>query len=192
MHLAFQIEDNGRTAPMPKSLREIGDICDIPDQQLLRRLLEEHTFSIHTQSKEVEDKHVLAYYVPRWLRGFFFDPNRSRRFYSTSWIIAKCFEAAVENLLPNGGFVRLLPFFVPAINDEINFHDIVVRDITVDGISDATRFLEHVRYGSNRNDLLHFLGNLCEIHWLDIYTRDHASRCLANDIVHWLCTTLVG
>jgi len=177
------------------SLRKIGDICNIPDRRLLKRFIEEHAFLIHTRPNRVEDKHVSAYYVPRWLRGFFFDPNRSKCSYSTSWIIAKCFEHAIEEYLrPDSHLPALLPFFVPARLgiDEFSFSDIVVRGIAVDGISDATRFLEYVRYGSDRNHLLRFLRNLSEIHWLDIYTAGWAHTDLANDIVHWVCTTLVS
>ena len=193
MHLAFQMEDTRHATP---SLREIGDICNIPDRQLLKRFVEEHAFLIHTRPKKVEDKHVSGYYVPRWLRGFFFDPNRFRYSYPASWIITKCFEHSIEEYLPSGShFYPLLPFFVPARLgfENMSFGDIVARGIAVDGISDASRFLEHVRNGSNRNDLLRFLRNLSEIHWLDIYTGRHLGhKYLANDIVHWVCTTLVS
>jgi len=166
-------------------LREIGNICNIPDRHVVKRFVEEHAFLIHTRPKDVEDKCVLGYYVPHWLRGFFFDPNRSRCSYSTSWIIVKCFKNAIEQYLrPDSDFYPLLPFFAPARYDEISFGDIVVRDIAVDGISDASRFLEHVRNGPDRNDLLRFLGHLSKIHWLDIYTRGWARRYLTNDIVH--------
>jgi hypothetical protein len=190
MHLAFQLGDDSEAPP----LWEIGDICNIPDRQLLKRSVEEHAFLIHTRPKKVQDKCVLGYYVPRWLHGFFCDPNRSRCSHSASWNIAKCFEHAIEEYLqPDCRFYPIIPFFVPARlgRDEFCFGEIV-RGIAVDGISDATRFLEHVRYGSDRNDLLHFLGNLSEIHWLNIYTRDCPGIHLANDIVHWVCTTLVG
>jgi hypothetical protein len=189
------MENSAIMTPKPRSLREIAKICNIPDRQLLKRFIEEHTFLIHTRPKKVEGKHVSAYYVPRWLRGFFFDLNRSRCFYSTSWIIRKCFHAIEESLQPasDSGF-ELLPFFVPTtLCHEIICGDIVIRDIAVNGISDASRFLEHVRNGSDRNHLLRFLGNLSEIHWLDIYTTGGAAaRDLVNEIVHWAYTTLVG
>ena len=182
-----------RSGPEPQSLQEIGNICNISDRQLLKRFVEEHTFLIHTQPEKVEDRHVLAYYVPRWLRDFFFDPTRSRCFYSTSWIITKCFERIIEECLqPDCSRNGLSPFFMPTGYDEVSFGDIVVRDIAADGISYASRFLEHVRYGSDRDHLLRFLGNLSEIHWFDIYTKHLSIRYLANGIVHWVCTTLVS
>jgi hypothetical protein len=196
MHLAFEMMEDDDMCPEPRSLQEIAEICDILDRQLLKRFVEEHTSLIYARPQMVEGgKHVSAYYVPRWLRGFFFDPNRSRYFYSTSWIISKCFHAIEEYLQSNSDFDESdtrLPFFVPTKYREMSFGDIVVLNIAVNGISDASRFLEHVRNGSDRNHLLRFLGNLSEIHWLDIYTSDDARKELANEIVHWLCTTLVG
>jgi len=193
MHLVFQMEDGGYEIPRSTSLREIGNICNIPDRQLLKRFVEERTFLIHTQPQKVEDKRVLEYYVPRLLRGYFFDPNRSRCSYSTSWIIAKWFEHAIEEYLqPDSHFPLLFSFFAPAKYVQLSIGDIVFRDIAVDGISDASRFLEHVRNGSARNDLLRFLGNLSDIHWFDIYTGGFAQIYLANEIVYWVCTTLVS
>jgi hypothetical protein len=195
MHLALQIEHDGGAFPESKPLQEIGNICNILDRQLLKRFIEELTLLVHAQPMKVKDRHVLGYYVPRWLRGFFFDPNRSRRSYSTSWIIGKCFEHVIEeHLQPDSEFYTLSPFFVPERlgGGRLSFGDIVVRDIAVDGISDASRFLERVRNGSARNDLLRFLGNLSEIHWLDVYTGRWAQIQLANEIVHWVCTTLVS
>ena len=83
---------------------------------------------------------------------------------------------------------------MPATHEEFALGDIVIRDIAVNGISDASRFLEHVGNGSDRNHLLRFLGNLSEIDWLDIYTSKSrwGLRRLTNNIVHWVCTTLVG
>jgi hypothetical protein len=197
MHFAMEMREDLDTVghnSERRSLWEIAKICNIPDRQLLKRFVEEHTFLIHTRPKKVEGKHVSAYYVPRWLRGFFCDPNRSRCFYSTSWIITKCFHTIEEYLGPDRVYHSLVPFFVPTKYREISFAsgDIVVPDIAVHGISDATCFLEHVRNGSDRNHLLRFLGKLSEIHWLDIYSESWAHRRLANEIVHWVCTTLVG
>ena len=192
MHLAFRLDGFSYRA---SSLWEIGSICNILDRQLLKRFVEEHAFLILTRPKEVEHKYVLGYYIPRWLHGFFCNPRRSQCSYSASWVIAKCFEHAIEEYLrPDSHVYPVIPFFVPARlgRDEISFGDIVVRGIAIDAISDATRFLEHVRYGSDRNDLLRFLGNLSEIHWLNIYSRECPGIDLANDIVHWVCTTLVG
>jgi hypothetical protein len=78
-HLAFEIDD------MLRSLREIGNICNTPDQQRLR-LVDELSYLIHIYQK-VNGKYVLRYYLPNWMRGFFFDPNRSRYLYSTSLVV---------------------------------------------------------------------------------------------------------
>ena len=59
-------------------------------------------------------------------------------------------------------------------------------------ISDATCLLEHVRKGSNSNDLLLFLGYLSEIHWLDICTRGWDHKDLTHGIIQWMCITLVS
>jgi len=82
MHLAMEMEESY----IPRSLRKIGNICNMPDQQFLRRIIDENLYLIHIQHATVTDKHVLAYCTPRWWRDFFFDPNRSQSFYSTSRI----------------------------------------------------------------------------------------------------------
>jgi hypothetical protein len=155
-------------------------ICDIPDQQLLKRFAEEHFLKvIYTQQKF---KHVLAYYVPRGLREFFLDPVRSRCFYPNSWIIDRCqwaMKAAASQLESNVHFHS---------NFLINFF----RPQAAVVISPASRLLEHVRNGSDNNDLLLFLRYLSEIHWLDFCTRSWGGRRVAIGIVHWVCTTLVG
>ena len=61
----------------PKSLREIGNFCNILDQQCLRKFIDEHSYLIHIRHKQIKDKHVLGYYVPHWLCDFVFDPNQS-------------------------------------------------------------------------------------------------------------------
>jgi hypothetical protein len=74
MHLAMEMKESR----MPKSLRKIGNTYNIPDQQLLRRSIDENLYLILIQHKKVKDKLVLAYCTPRWLREFVFDPNRSK------------------------------------------------------------------------------------------------------------------
>ena len=115
IHLAFGIEGY-----VPRSLREIGDICNTPHEQRLRRLEDEHSYLIRMHIK-VKAKYVLQYYVPNWLRGFFFDPNRSQYLYSTSLVIDKChwslatFEMQRARFLlrsfPVGSFQRLAEIF---------------------------------------------------------------------------------
>lgn len=177
MHLAME-------SYIPRSLRKIGNICNMPDQQLLRRFIDENLYLIPIQHTKVTDKHVLAYCTPRWLRNFFFDPNRSRSFYSTSRIIEKC-QAAVKSVLdPNHDIhcMALIPFFTPTI----------YGDISIGKISNATRLLESVRNGSNSNELLDFLGYLSEICWLDVNFGDAIQKALAIEIAQWVCITLVN
>ena len=162
--------------PVPKSLREIGKFCNIPDQQRLRKFVDEHSHLIHVRHKQIQDKHVLGYYVPRWLCDFFFDPNRSQRFYSTSWVIDEC-QQAIEGFIAPNNVSHFPRFFFMLPHGEI---------------SNATRLLEHVRKGSNKNDLLLFLGYLSKFHWLDIYTSSRDHRDLTYEIIHWVCITLVS
>jgi hypothetical protein len=161
-----------------KSLREMGNISNISDRQLLKRFIEEHSLPAIYKPEDRRFKYVLAYYVPDELRDFIFDPIRSRCFYPTSWIIDKC-QWAMKELQSNPQFHSsfLLDFFQPC---------------AVVGVSDANRLLEHVRNGSDNNDLLLFLKYLSEIHWLDFYTRGWYGRQVANGIVRWVCTALVG
>jgi hypothetical protein len=146
--------------------------------------VDEHPHLIHIQHgyKFMDLKRrVLVYYVPRWLRGLFFDPSRSRSLYSSSWVIDKC-QRAITSLIKQDrvydlSTFKLLSFFTPTNYGEI---------------SDASRLLEHTRNGSNNNDLLLFLKRLCEIHWLDVYTAGWDQRYLTNRLVQWVCTTLVS
>jgi hypothetical protein len=132
---------------------------------------------IHITHKKVEDKHLLVYCVPYWLRDFFFDPHRSRSFYSTSWVINKC-QQAMKGLIgkSNKKIYSSFPFFMPTEYGEISY---------------ASRLLEHVRNGADSNDLLLFLRYLSKIDWLDIY-KCRTKRQLTNEIAHWVCITLVG
>jgi len=171
----------------PRSLREIGNICNTPDRQLLRRFVDEHPYLIRIHRK-VEDKYVLGYYVPIWLRDFFFDPDRSRYLYSTSLVIDKC-QKAIKRLIldPNANFHKddnLVYFFMPTPTPS--------GEIPISNIANATRLLESARNGPDRNELLRFLDYLSKIHWFDIYNRGRDQRHLTNRIVHWVCTTLVG
>ena len=180
MHLAMEMEESR----MPKSLRKIGNICNIPDKRLLRTFIDENFYLFHIQHKRVKDKLVLAYCTPRWLRDFFFDPNRSRSFYSASWIIEMC-QAAVKSVFASNHdihYMTLIPFFTPTI----------YGDIAIGKIADATRLLESIRNGSNSNKLLDFLGYMSQICWLDVNFGDVIQKSLAIEIVQWLCLTLVG
>ena len=182
VHLAFRIE-----GCEPRTLKEIGSICNTLDRQRLRRSVDEYPYLIRIPIK-VEDKYVLQYSVPHWIRDFFFDPtDRSRYFYSTSLVIDKC-QKAIKSLIldPNPDSYDdngLVYFFVPTPTPS--------GEIPTD-IANATCLLEGARNGSDRNELLSFLEYLSEIHWFDTYNRGQGQRYLTNGIVHWVCTTLVG
>ena len=171
-----------------RTLREIGKICKILDRQPLMRFVDEHSYLIRIHGKP-KDKHLLKYYVPTWMRDFFFDPTRSRHLYSTSLVIDEC-QKAIKHITrdPNAGahsYVDngLVPFFKPT---PTLFGEIC-------NIAKATHFLESARNGSDRHELLLFLEYLSEIHWFDIYWHgDQGRRDLTDRIVHWVCTTLVG
>jgi len=180
MDLAMEMEESY----IPRSLRKIGNICNMPDQQLLRRFIDENLYLIHIQHARVTDKYVLAYCTPRWLRDFFFDPNRSHSSYSTSRIIEKCQMAVKRVIDPNHNIhcMALKPFFTPKI----------YGDVAIGKISNATRLLESVRKGSNSNELLDFLGYLSEICWLDVNFSDVIQKALAIEVAQWVCITLVG
>ena len=143
--------------------------------------MDKHSHLIFIQHGYNEDitRRVLLYYLPRWLRGFFFDPNRSRNLYSSSWVIDKCQRAITSFTERDRDYQcsSLLSFFTPT-----NYRE----------ISDARRLLEHIRNGSDSSHLLPFLRCLSEIHWFDVYTAGYTQRRLTNRIVHWLCTTLVS
>jgi len=174
---------------MPSSLREIGNICNTPDQQRLRRFLDEHSYLIRIPVK-VDDKYVLQYYVPNWMGDFFFDPNRSRCLYSASLVINEC-QKAIEGFIldPNPNFYDNddpVSFFMPTLTPS--------GEVPIGNIANATYLLENARNGSDtgRHVLLLFLEYLSEIHWFDIYNRGMEQRCLTNRIIHWICTILVG
>ena len=99
VHLAFHIEEC-----TPKSFREIGNICNTSDRQRLKRFVDENSYWIHIH-KTVEDKCVLGYYVPFWIRDFFLNPYRCQHLYSTSLVIGEC-QKAIKSLIldPNSGF----------------------------------------------------------------------------------------
>ena len=160
-----------------KSLREMGTICNNPDRQLLKRFAEEYSLPVIYEHRNL--KHVLAYYIQHELHDFLFDPIRSRCFYPASSIIDKC-QWAMKELVSN-----------PQSPSSF-LSDFFQGRQTAVGISDASRLLEHVRTGSDDNDLLLFLRYLSEIHWLDFYTRGWYERRVANGIAHWVCTTLVS
>ena len=138
----------------------------------------------------MEGKYVLRYYLPLWIRAFFFDPNRSQHLYSTSLVIDKC-QKAINSLIldPNPDSYNddgLVYFFMPTPT--------LSGEIPIDNIANATRLLESAGNGSDRNELLLFLEYLSEIRWFHVYTRFRGlrQRRLTNRIVHWVCTALVG
>ena len=170
----------GNSSTYCKSLREIGDTCNVTDRQVLRRSVEDHSCLIHTQYEEVKGKCVLVYSVPYWLREFLFHPNRSQCFYLTSWIIEECQGAMKNYILDPTYYLDLIFFFTP------------VSMQLCSGLTHANYLLESVGSGSDTSLLLGFLGFLSEIDWLDIYDRPWDKNSLANSIMCWVCTTLVS
>ena len=184
IHLAFGLDEY-----IPRSLREIGNICNIPDRQRLRRFVDEHSYLIRIHQK-LKDKYVLSYYVPMRTRDFCFDPNRSPYLYSTSLVIDKC-QKAIKSLICD-----TYPYFRE--NDSLVYFFMSTPTLlfggvpTVRNIANATRLLESATNESDRHDLLLFLNYLSGIHWFGVYNRGQGQRHFTNGIVHWACTTLVG
>lgn len=186
MHLAFEMVPSPFQSSdwfiMPdivlKSPQEIVNICNLPDRWALKRFVDENSHLVHiANGMVIHGKVVEAYYVPRWLRGFFFDPNRCQSLYSTSWVINKC-QRAIEGLIQqDSGFYLFSSFFVSKKHGEI---------------PGASHLLEHARNGSDRNELMLFLEYLSKVHWLDIYNAGQDQRRVTNGIIHWVFTTLVG
>ena len=179
IHLAFGI------GQAPFSLTELGNICNIPDRQRLKRFVNEHSFWVRIHDK-FKGKYVLGYYISNWMCNFFFDPSRSRFLYSTSLVIDEC-QKAIKNLVLDANpdsYKNRSPvyFFTPTSSDEV----------LINNIANATCLLECARNGSDRHGLPLFLKYLSEIHWFDIYHRGWRQRHLTIRIVHWVCTTLVG
>jgi hypothetical protein len=190
MHLALEMDSEasdcnlfygGPTGIVAKFPQEIVNICNLPDRWVLRRFVDENSHLIHIGHGKFEDdgKFVLAYYVPRWLRRFFFDPNRSRSLYSISWVIEKCCQAIVGLFFePRTSCYPLASFF----ESKLKFGE----------IPGASHLLEHVKNGSDRNELLRFLEYLSKNDWLDIYNKGHGQRDVTTRIMRWVCTSLVG
>jgi hypothetical protein len=74
---------------------------------------------IYITDKQLEDKHLLACYIPRWLHEFFLNPAQSQHFYSVSFITKKCIEAIqqVLDLSQPDPLDELCSFFVSATNN---------------------------------------------------------------------------
>ena len=174
LHLA--LDTRGLLHLNPKSFREIEAFSNnTPDRQRLRKFVDEHSpFIFHSRHTKVKDKHLLGYSVSHWLCDFIFDPNCSGSLYSTSLVTRECQRAIKTFLAGNSGCCPHW-FFVQ-----------------YDGISEASRLLEHAENGSDSDDLLPFLQYLSEIQWLNIYTRGWGGIDLAHVIIQWVCTTLVS
>jgi len=168
-----------------ESLREIGNICNMLGRQCLKGFLDKHLYLTRIP-REVEDKYVLGYYVPCWMRDFFLNPNHSQHLYSTSVVIDEC-QKAIESLI-------LDPNPDPGINDNLIdfFTPMPTPSHSEIPIADATHLLKSVRNASDRHKLLLFLKYLSEIHWFNIYNKGWSQRHLTDIIVHWVCATLVG
>jgi len=162
--------------PKPKTLSEMETITNTLNRQCLGRFLNEHSFFIHTQHRNVDDEYLSEYSISHWLCDFIFDPNRSQSLYSTSSVTSEC-QRAIEAFIANNRNYHPKAFFVP--DDECE-------------ISDARRLLEHARNGFDSNYLLLFLRYLFKIHWFDIYTRGRGERFFTHGIMEWVCMTLVS
>jgi hypothetical protein len=173
---------------IPRTLKVIGNICNIPDRQRSRRFVDERSYLIRFHGKS-HDKYILKYYVPMWMRDFFFDPIRSRYLYSTSLVLDECQKAIKHHILdPNPHShvnFGLVYFFTPTSTS-------LSGEIPIGKIANATHLLESARNGPDKHELLLFLKYLYEIHWFDIYHRGRGHRDLTNRIVRWVSTTLVG
>lgn len=172
MHLALDLQSYNR------SLREIGDICNIQDRQLLRRAIEEnHLIHIHYKHDNPSGhvfKLVRVYSTSSWLQFFFLDANRCRTFYSASWIIDKCQQAInITEIVASHDKGSIMKFFTPS---------------DLNPIAHATHLLESVRNGSDRNEFLGFLGYLSEICWLG--SPSEIPMTLGIRIVKWAYTAL--
>ena len=183
IRIAFGVEEC-----QPQSLRELGNICNIPNQQCLRRYLDEHPY-LTCAPIHAEDKTVLEYYAPIWTNDFFLNPNCFQYLYSTSLVINEC-QKAIKSLL-------LDPLANSSLNDNLVYFFKPTQtpsQVSTETfpIANATRLLQSTRTGSDRHELLLFLQYLSEIHWFDIYTRGWGQRDWINGVVHWVCTTLVG
>ena len=177
------------------SLREIGNICNIPDRECSRRFVYEHPYLIRIH-EQVENKYVSRYSVPNWMCDFFLDPNRSRHLYSTSLVLDKC-QMAIKSLIldlnPDSYYIHGVTFFfTPTQSLRPSRGLLIDRGLLIETVANATRLLESARNGSDRHELLLFLEYLSEIPWFDIYNTGRRQRYLTNGIVHWVCTILVG
>jgi len=171
----------------PGSLTELGNICNTPDRQRSRRVVDEHPYFHRMQHRRANGKYVLNYYVPVWVRGFFLHPNRSRYLYSTSLVIDAC-QKAIKSLILDPIHSHTsgpIDFFTPMQSMRPTL-------VPIDNIAPATHLLESAGNGSDRNELLLFLEYLSKIPWLDLYNGNEEQRQFTNGIVHWVCTTLVG
>jgi hypothetical protein len=176
MHIALDFS-------ISQTLLEISRTCNIPNAQVVKSFLQEHSFLFHMQRSDEEDE-VLAYSAPFQLRNFFWDPGRSRHLYSMPWIIDKCWEA-IERALEMRHFgwytAALFYFFSPK------------QDCQISGAS-RLLFAESIRNGLDDVNLLRFLGFLCRIPWVDTwFSGDQSgSEACTLAIAHWVCEALVS
>ena len=166
---------------MSSSLRAIGNLCNTPNRQHLKRFVDGLSYLIRTHQK-VKDKYVFGYHV--LMHDFFFDPNRCQNLYSTSLVLDEC-QKAIESLIldpnPDSYNDGLVYFFMPRTTPS--------GEAPIGIIANATHLLESARNGSHRPELLLFLKYLSKIPWFD---RGQGQRDFTHAIVHWVCTTLVG
>jgi hypothetical protein len=191
MHMAvdfeakeFELFCNGGSSQ--KTLLEISTICKIPNPQLVKKFLQDHSFLLHTRAYFHRDRvPVLTYCVPSQLRNFFFDPGRCRHLYSMPRIIGKCWEAIkdVFEVKPTSNstfFARgLREFFISSHH----------RDCQMSGAS--LMLSENLRNRSGDDNLLRFLGLLCKMPWDTCFDSKELRVCTLP-IAQWVCETLVS
>jgi hypothetical protein len=178
MHIALDFS-------ISQTFLEISRTCNIPNPQLVKSFLQEHSFLFHMQRSD-DGEEVLVYSAPFQLRSFFLDPGRSRHLYSMPWIIDKCWEAvkyALQVQIPLthnsiGFFFGLQNFFAPN------------QDRQVSGAS-LMLFAESIRGELDNDNLLRFLGFLCRMPWHTCFNSEESEACTLA-IAQWVCEGLVS
>lgn len=184
MHVALDFEIQfGET--QPRTLLEISTICKLPNPQLVKTFLQQHSFLFHTRCKpRRHGVRILTYSAPLQLRNFFFNPGRCRHLYSVPVIIGKCWEAIkyvfkmrpTSSKSPNFAF-GLRSFFGPN------------QDCQISGAS--LMFSESIRNRTDVDNMLRFLGFLCRVPWDTCFGSDESELCTVA-IAQWVCSGLVS
>jgi len=174
--------------PEPKSLLKICRTYNIPDLQLVKRFLLEHSFLFYIQHKKGE-KVFPIYCGSCELRNFFFDPGRSQDLYPLSWITSKC-QKAIEYAL---GLKKMYSFWTGILSEPFAYG--LQNFFTPNEeyqISNAKHML-HMKSNRNMpdiNNLLHFLRFLGKISWQDIFLCSTESQICSLAIAQWVSTAM--